>query len=147
MALRGKISIGANLNNTKDNVDLSTPEESLSQSLSKGVISTEMLYHDTITLSANEIKIIDLADDSLSDVYGESIGMSNLTAFYIAADSVNEGDFILSGGINAFLNDTPNISASEGLAFLTDIDMTTDSKLYFINGALSGYVDLIVTGE
>jgi len=146
MSLNGSYRINATLTNTKDNVDLSTPSERVAQTLSK-TIDSGVLYHDTVSLSASQITILDFNDSSLNDVYGNSVEISGITGFYAAAASTNTVDITLSGGANAFLNDQPALGASEGVAFLTDIDITTNSKLYLVNGAASSAIDIIVAGD
>jgi len=146
MSLTGNYRINATLTNTKDNVDLSTPLERVSQSLSK-TISTGVLYHDTVSLSASQITTLDFNDSSLNDVYGNSVEISGITGLYLATPTTNTVDVTVSGGVNAFLNDQPPLGAGEGLAFLTNIDITTNSKLYLINGAASSSINVIVTGD
>jgi len=146
MALNGTFRTSVGLTNTRDDIDLSLPSESVSENINK-TISTGKLWHDQLSLSASQITSIDLNDGSLTDVYGEAVTLSGITGLYIKADSTNAGDFIVSGGPNAFLNDQPALGASEGLGFMTDIDITSSSKLYIVNGATSGLVDIIVSGN
>ena len=146
MSLDGTIRLASSMSNTLDNIDLSTPNEVVSQSKTK-TIDSGVVYHDTISLSANQIYTLDIGNDSLNDVFGNSVAISGVTSLYIAAGATNGGDFTVSGGANAFLNDQPALGAGEALGYLTDIDVTTNSKIYFVNGATSGTVDIIVSGD
>jgi hypothetical protein len=146
MSLSGSFSIEAALNNSKDDVDLSTPNERVNQKLSKS-ISAGKLYHVKLTLTSAETRVIDLGDGSLEDVYGQTITLAELTGMYISTAATNTTTITLSDGTNSIFNDQPPLSASQGQAFLTDIDLTTDSKLYFVNGAVEDQIiNLIVTG-
>ena len=148
MSLNGNIRINTSFTNTKDNVDLSTPSESVSEAISRNISATSgILYHDQYTLSASEVYSIDLNDGSLQDVYGQSVMMSGVTSLYIKADATNTVDLVVSGGAGAFLNDQPALSPSEGIGWITDIDVQTDSKLYIVNGVAEGIVDIVVTGN
>jgi hypothetical protein len=146
MALNGRINLATSLTNTKDNVDLSTPTETVAPNTSKA-ISTGSVYHDTINLTASEVYSLDVGDGSLEDVYGQIVSLSGVTGLYIQAGSSNGGDLVVSGGVNSMLSTQPPLGASEALGFLVDIDVTSNSKLYFVNGATSGSVDLVVTGD
>jgi len=146
MSLAGTIRVSSNFTNTKDGVDLSTPSEIVAHFLSK-TIDTGVLYHDTISLSALEVKILDFGDNSLSDVFGATIAMSGVTSLYVKTDSGNTSNVTISGGVNSFLNDMPTLAGGEGIGFGADINISTNSKLYLINGAVSGAVDIIVSGD
>ena len=72
MSLKGRLSLSNSLTNTKSS-DLSTPVETLNQSVTKN-ISTGTLYSKTYSLSSSEVLEIDVADGSLTDTYGDSVG-------------------------------------------------------------------------
>jgi len=146
MSLNGKLNLNLNLTNTKDQVDLSIPTEIISPFISKN-ISTGSVYHDTLSLSADQIVSIDVGDSSLQDVYGETISFSGVTSMFFNANSNNTSDVLLSGGVNSIINTQPTLGPSEALGFLTDIDVSSNSKLYFVNGPVSGTINLVITGD
>lgn len=146
MAATGTLTLNSSIRNTNTNFDLSVPFESVSQTGTK-TISTGQLYHDTVDLTADEVYSLDFADSSLTDVYGNALALSGITSLYLKAGSTNTTDIVVSGAVNSMLNTQPALGASEALGFLSDIDITTDSKLYFINGAVSGSIDIVVTGD
>ena len=144
MSLNGKITLSTNITNQKVDT-LATASEAVFQNISKD-ISTGRLYHSQLELSAGLATEINLGDGSLDDIFGDAITLSGVTSMYIKADSLNADTVIISGATNSILNTQPEMAASEGIGFLADIDITTDSKLYFTS-AVSGYVDVIITGD
>lgn len=145
MALTGTLSARTALNNVLDNVDLSTPAESISQSISKD-LSSGVVYHDTATIASSGTLSLDFGDDSLSDVFGNSIAMTTITGIYIKSASTNTVDINVSTGTTSIFNDLPPLGAGEGFAYLADIDVTTNNILYIDNGAAESKVDIIVCG-
>jgi hypothetical protein len=147
MSLNGNYRITVSFLNEKDNVDRTVPSERLSDVLAKE-IDSGVLYHDSITLSANEVKTLNFGNGSLFDVFGESISLTGVTGLFVNTDEDNTSDITLSGGLSAFLNTQPALGPSESLGFLTDIDITSAPMLYFINGATSGsIIDIVITGN
>ena len=146
MSLTGTFRGTTSLTNTKDNVDLSTPTETVGVSISK-TIDSGVLYHDSVTLSASQVYIIDVNDNSLSDVYGNTIAISGVTGLYIKSDSTNTGDLTISGITNSMINTLPSFSAGEGITFMCDIDTSSNSKLCVVNGAQEAIIDIVISGD
>lgn len=146
MSLNGNLRINTSITNSKDDVDLSTPSEAVSTNISK-TLSTGVLWHDTVSLSANQIYTIDVGDDSLSDSFGNTLALSGVTSMYLKAGTSNGGDFTVSGITNSILNTLPALGAGEGFGLLADVDVTTNSKICIVNGVTSGTADIIVTGN
>ena len=145
MSLTGTLAARVTLSNTLAGIDLSTPEESVSQSLSKSIASG-VLYHDTYALADSETLALNFGDDSLSDVFGNTINITTITGIYIKADAANTVDLNVSTGATSIFNDLPAFSAGEGFLYMADIDTTTNAILYIDNGAAVGSVDIIVCG-
>lgn len=144
MALSGTLTVRTSLSNGIS-ADLSTPSESVNQTITK-TLSTGVLYHDTYALSSSETLALNFGNDSLSDVFGNSIDMAVVTAVYIKAATTNTVDLNVSTGATPIFGDLPALSAGEGFGYLADIDTSTNSILYIDNGAAAGSVDIIVCG-
>lgn len=145
MSLTGSLSVRATLNNSLTGVDLSTPSEAVNQTISKSIASG-VLYHDTYALGISETLALNFGNDSLSDVFGNTINMAVVTGVYIKAASTNTVDLNVSTGVTPIFGDLPPLSAGEGFGYLADIDTSTNSILYIDNGAAVGSVDIIVCG-
>lgn len=145
MSLSGNLRVSASFTNTKEGVDLSTPTESVAQSISAAV-SAGVLYHALATLSSLEVLALDFGNDSLSDVFGDTIDMATVTSIYVKAGADNTVDLTITDGANSMLNEQPPMGAGEGIGFALSIDASTDAKLYITNGAAESTVEVIVTG-
>ena len=145
MALTGNMRISASLTNTLAGVDLTTPTDALSTSTSK-TIASGVLYHDTATIASSGTLTLTFNDDSLSDVFGNTIAMTTVTGIYIKAADANTVDLTITTTTNSMLPTMPALSAGEGISLLCDIDTSTDSKLNIVNGAAESNVDIIITG-
>ena len=144
MSLNGRLNLNSNYSNQKIG-DLSTAVDNINQSASKSV-TTGSLYHSQLDLTGGVTLSIDLNDGSLNDVFGDAVTLSGVTSMYFKAGSTNGSDVVISTGANSILNTQPGMGANEAIGYLMDIDITTDSKLYF-DSTLSGYVDVIVAGD
>ena len=144
MALSGTLSVRTSLSNGIT-ADLSTPSESVNQTITK-TIASGVLYHDTYALASGETLALNFGNDSLDDVFGNSIVMAVVTGVYIKAGADNTVDLNVSTGATPIFGDLPALSAGEGFGYLADIDTSTNSILYIDNGAASGSVDIIVCG-
>lgn len=145
MSLTGTLSARVSLNNTLANIDLSNPSESISQAFTKSIASG-VVYHDTYALGVSETLALNFGNDSLNDVFGNSINITTITGVYIKAASTNTVDLNVSTGATSVFGDLPPLSAGEGFVYLANIDSSTNSILYIDNGAEAGSVDIIVCG-
>jgi len=145
MALSGNLSLKVGLTNTLAGVDLSTPTESVAET-AKQELTTGVMYHDTYSLSNGETLTLNVGNNSLSDVFGNTIAMTTVTGVYIKAATTNTVDINVSTGTTSIFNDLPPLGAGESFGYLADIDVSTNSILYIDNGAAAGAVDIIVCG-
>lgn len=147
MSLTGKMGISAVLANDLAGFDLSTPQESVNQSIKKDIAS-DKLYHVQLDLADAGTANIDLTDASLTDVFGNTISMITITGIYLKAVATNTTDVTVTTGANAIMGPLPALSAGEGMLFQQDIDVTTNGKLYFSNGAgAAASIDVIIAGD
>jgi len=146
MSLSGKIRMSITALNTLAGYDLATPQENVNQSLEK-TVSAGVMYHARITIADGGTSSIDVSDASLSDVFGNTIDMITVSALYISASTDNTTDVTIVTGTTPIVEDLPPLSAGEGVSFLSDIDVTTNSKLHFSNGSgATADIDVIITG-
>ena len=146
MPITGKLKNSISMSNTLSGIDLSVPTESVNQFVEK-TVSSGVMYHTTIDLADAGTASIDLTDDSLSDVFGNTVAMVTVSGIYLKAASTNTTDITVTTGTNSIFPTLPAISAGEGFSYLSDIDVTTNGKLHFSNGAGAiASIDVIVTG-
>ena len=145
MALTGNIKATIGFVNSLANIDLSTPSETVQQSTVK-TISSGVAYHEEKDLTTSQLYAIDLGDDSLSDVFGNAISMTAITAVYIEADEDNTVDIVITTGTDSFFPTMPPLSAGEVFAWGATIDASSNNRLYIQNGAATGKVKIVITG-
>lgn len=147
MSVSGNIRASIALTNSLDNIDLSTPTERVSEAVSKAVSLTGVVYHDEIGLTGCQSYSIDIGDDSLDDVYGNSVGIQTMQGFYVSADATNTVDVTIGGtGVQSAFNALPALSAGEAVSLATNIDVSTDAKIYIQNGDGSSIIKIVIVG-
>ena len=148
MSVNGSLSINASVSNSRDDIDLSTPSEKVTENAIKNVTYGK-LWHDRVTLLAGDVSAFVFNDGSLEDVYGRTVSLSAINGLYAKAVSTNTSGVFLSGGAGSPINETPILLATQAIAYESDISVSTDGTLYLANSsdALSGEIDIVVIGS
>jgi len=148
MAVTGNIRASIALTNTLAGVDLSTPSEQISESVSKQPGSGCIVYHDELSIATGVQSSLNVGDDSLSDVYGNTVAMVGIQGIYVEADSDNAGDVFIGSatGVQSAIQPLPALSAGEAMSIAADIDVNTNAVIYITNGAATAALKIVIVG-
>ena len=160
MALSAIIKVSVNATLTKT-ADFESASSTIAQALSvaltdgTGVGQADLIFKDTVTLSASGTADLDLAA-SLTNIYGATQTFARLKAIIVTADSGNTNNVNVtrpSAGVPLFLATSDGIAVRPGGAFVwvapdatgAAVTATTADLITFTNSAGSTSVTYSVT--
>lgn len=144
MALRGNLKNTVSLIHSTTS-DLTVPLETIGE-INQLDVTTGLVWHDQIDMTTGQTVTLDLNDGSLTDVFGAAFSISTLTGLFLEAPTTNTVNVNIATGLTTAFNDLPEIIPGGSMNLLTEVDVSTNTKLYITNGAAAGKVNIVIVG-